>query len=61
MSKAREVTKAELLAELIEMTAIARCISGSFAMRGEYGWNKDDQADLDRAESLIERAKRNPA
>jgi hypothetical protein len=46
-----------LLAALENMTAIVENIAGSFAMRGEYGWENDDQTELDAARAAIAKAK----
>lgn len=44
-----------MLESLKEMVAVARCISGSFALRGEYGWDKHDEAELNKAQAILAR------
>lgn len=44
-----------MLESLKEMAAVARCISGSFALRGEYGWDKHDEAELNKAQAILAR------
>lgn len=48
------MTKDELDA-LENMTFIARNVAGSFAMRGEYMWDKADQTELDKAEAILQK------
>ena len=57
-SHARTIAKLRIAVEALEeMTATAAVVAGSFALRGEYGWGKADQAELDKAEEILHQIK----
>ena len=49
----------DIILALQNMIDNSRFISGSFALRDEFGWNKDCEKELDHAESVLENLKKN--
>lgn len=43
----------QVVEALREMTAVASIVNGSFALRGEYMWDKHDEAELEKAEDIL--------